>query len=87
MSYVGVGSGTEWGPDREIRRDVATSRGTASSAARHATARHATGRHRTGHGRASQTSAAYWAIVRSLENFPELATFRMAVRVQASGRA
>src|SRR5262249_722742 len=34
-----------------------------------------------------QMSAAYSAIVRSLENFPELATFRMALRAQASGTA
>src|SRR5215475_1286184 len=41
--------------------------------------------HDTGHGFTCQMSAAYSAIVRSLENFPELATFRMALRVQASG--
>jgi hypothetical protein len=32
-------------------------------------------------------SAAYSAIVRSLENVPELATFRIAMRVQASRSA
>ena len=34
--------------------------------------------YRTGHGSSFQMSAAYSAIVRSLENFPALATFRMA---------
>src|SRR5215467_10073846 len=43
--------------------------------------------HDTTHGLACQMSAAYSAIVRSLENFPELATFRMALRAQASGSA
>ena len=87
MSYVGVESGTELGAgsrDPARRRDIgrdgvfggASSDGASSD-----------GRHLMGHGRASQTSAAYWAIVRSLENFPELATFRMAVRVQSPGRA
>src|SRR5206468_3470635 len=33
----------------------------------------------TGHGFAPQMSAAYSAMVRSLENFPEAATFRMAL--------
>src|SRR6058998_3464050 len=32
--------------------------------------------HDTGHGLTCQMSAAYSAMVRSLENFPELATFR-----------
>ena len=41
----------------------------------------------TGHGFASQISAAYSAMVRSLENFPEPATFRMTLRAQASGSA
>src|SRR5690349_18384559 len=36
----------------------------------------------TGHGAASQISDAYWAIVRSLENLPEAATFRIALRDQ-----
>ena len=36
--------------------------------------------HDTGHGLTCQISAAYSAIVRSLENFPELATFRIALR-------
>jgi hypothetical protein len=36
-----------------------------------------------GHGSTFQISVAYWAMVRSLENFPELATFRMALRAQA----
>src|SRR3974390_1425906 len=39
---------------------------------------------RTGHGFTSQISAAYSAMVRSLENFPEPATLRIAVRAQAS---
>ncbi len=39
----------------------------------------------TGHGFTLQMSAAYWAIVRSLENFPEAATFRIALRAQPSG--
>src|SRR5262249_1379532 len=38
----------------------------------------------TGHGLTFQMSAAYSAIVRSLENFPEPATFKIALRVQAS---
>jgi hypothetical protein len=38
----------------------------------------------TGHAFAFQISLAYSAIVRSLENLPELATFRMALRVQVS---
>src|SRR5262249_10446189 len=41
----------------------------------------------TRQGFACQMSAAYSAIVRSLENLPELATFRMAMRAQASGSA
>jgi len=41
----------------------------------------------TGHGFACQISAAYCAMVRSLENFPEPATFRMALRAHASGSA
>ena len=40
-----------------------------------------------GHGSTFQISAAYSAIVRSLENFPELATFRIALRAHASGSA
>src|ERR1700740_1036570 len=44
-------------------------------------------RHHTGHGLTCQISAAYSAIVRSLENFPELATFRIALRAQPSGSA
>src|SRR6516165_1704224 len=43
--------------------------------------------HGTGHALTCQMSAAYSPIVRSLENFPELATFRMALRAQASGSA
>ena len=43
--------------------------------------------HATGHGFRCQMSAAYSAIVRSLENFPELATLRMAFRAQALGSA
>src|SRR5215813_6967298 len=38
----------------------------------------------TGHGFARQISAAYWAIVWSLENLPLPATLRMALRAQAS---
>ena len=41
----------------------------------------------TGHGFAFQISAAYSAMVRSLENFPELATFKIALRAQASRSA
>ena len=41
----------------------------------------------TGHGFAFQISAAYSAIVRSLENLPEPATFRIALRAQPSGSA
>src|SRR5206468_4302360 len=36
---------------------------------------------------ASQMSAAYSAMVRSLENFPDPATLRMALRAQPSGSA
>ena len=32
-----------------------------------------------------QISAAYSAMVRSLENFPEPATFKIALRAQSSG--
>src|SRR4030095_2442506 len=39
-----------------------------------------TGYWETGHAFAFQMSAAYSAIVRSLENFPEPATFRIALR-------
>src|SRR5579863_5911233 len=38
-----------------------------------------------GHGSAFQISAAYSAIVRSLENLPEAATLTIALRAQASG--
>src|SRR6476660_2472906 len=41
----------------------------------------------TGHGLASQISLAYCAIVRSLENPPEAAMFKIALRCQASGSA
>src|SRR5262249_25579859 len=41
----------------------------------------------TGHGSACQISAAYSAMVRSLENLPEQATLRIAFRAQASGSA
>ena len=41
----------------------------------------------TGHGLAFHISPAYWAMVRSLENFPEPAMLRIALRVQASGLA
>src|SRR5262245_13433969 len=41
----------------------------------------------TGHGLTCQMLAAYSLIVRSLENFPELATFRMALPAHASGSA
>src|SRR5262249_48864724 len=40
--------------------------------------------HSTGHRFTFQMSAAYSAIVRSLENFPEPATFKIAFRAQAS---
>src|SRR5208337_2995716 len=40
-----------------------------------------------GHGSAFQMSRAYSAMVRSLENFPELATFRMALRAHSPGFA
>src|SRR5271166_4096063 len=40
-----------------------------------------------GHGLTFQISAAYCAIVRSLENFPEPATFRMALRAHWSESA
>src|SRR6266536_3583134 len=40
--------------------------------------------HGTGHGLACEMSAAHSAMVRSLENLPELATVRMALRTQAS---
>ena len=43
--------------------------------------------HTTGHGLTSQISAAYSAIVRSLENLPEPAMLRMAFRVQPWGSA
>src|SRR5262249_41191110 len=41
----------------------------------------------TGQGFAPQISAAYWAMVRSLENFPEPATFKIAFRAHASSSA
>jgi hypothetical protein len=41
----------------------------------------------TEHGSAFQIFVAYSAMVRSLENFPEAATFRIALRAQASGSA
>src|SRR5712672_1896077 len=41
----------------------------------------------TGQGLTFQIAAAYSAMVRSLENFPEPATFKMALRTHASGRA
>ncbi len=41
----------------------------------------------TGHGCTFQISAAYSAIVRSLENFPELATLRIALRAHSPGSA
>jgi hypothetical protein len=40
--------------------------------------------YRTGHGFAFQISEAYSAMVRSLENFPEQATFTIALRAQPS---
>jgi ketosteroid isomerase-like protein len=40
-----------------------------------------------GHGSTFQISAAYSAIVRSLENFPEPATFKMALRAHSSESA
>jgi hypothetical protein len=41
-------------------------------------------RARLGHGVACQMSEAYWATVRSLEKYPDAATFRIAIRVHAS---
>src|SRR5512132_4587315 len=41
----------------------------------------------TGHAFAFQMSAAYSAIVRSLENFPELATFKIVLRDHDAGSA
>jgi len=41
-------------------------------------------RYGTGQGAAFQMSALYSLMVRSLENIPELATFRMAMCAQAS---
>src|ERR1700731_5286049 len=38
-----------------------------------------------GHGLTPQISLAYSAIVRSLQNFPEAATFKMALRAHSSG--
>src|SRR5262249_55701106 len=43
--------------------------------------------HDTGHGLTCQMSDAYSTIVRSLENLPEPATFRIALRAQAPGSA
>src|SRR6266851_7702783 len=43
--------------------------------------------HDTGHALTCQMSAAYSAMVRSLENLPELATFRMALRAHSSESA
>src|SRR5258705_3902743 len=43
--------------------------------------------HDTAHGLTCQMSAAYSEIVRSLETFPDPATFRMAVRAHAAGSA
>ena len=43
--------------------------------------------YRIGQGLACQISAAYSAIVRSLENCPELAMLRIALRAQPSGSA
>src|SRR5262245_52000334 len=43
--------------------------------------------HDTGHGFTCQISDAYSAIVRSLENLPEPATFRIALRAQAARSA
>ncbi len=41
--------------------------------------------HNTGHRCTFQISLAYWAMVRSLENFPEPATFKIALLAQALG--
>ena len=41
----------------------------------------------TGHGFTFQISPAYSVMVRSLENLPEPAIFRIALRAQASGSA
>src|SRR5690349_19498284 len=45
------------------------------------------GRYETGHAFAFQMSVAYSAIVRSLENFPEVATFKIALRDHSAGSA
>src|SRR6266480_3507009 len=45
------------------------------------------GHYETGHAFAFQMSAAYSAIVRSLENFPEVATFKIALRDHSAGSA
>ena len=44
-------------------------------------------RYDTGHGSTFQILAAYSEMVRSLENFPEPATFKIALRAQVSGSA
>src|SRR5436190_5036303 len=54
------------------RHDITESIAAISAAARIAA-------HSIGQGFASQISAAYWLMVRSLENLPELATFRIAL--------
>lgn len=41
----------------------------------------------TGHGSTFQMAVAYSAMVRSLENLPDAATFRITLRAQASGSA
>ena len=51
------------------------------------TAHSRAGGYTTGHDFAVQISVAYSAMVRSLENFPEAATFKMAISAQSSGLA
>src|SRR5262245_45087033 len=75
---------TQVDQDRERRR-LAGQRGNRGGFFR--VVNHGVRHHGTGHAFTCQMSAAYSAIVRSLENFPEPATFRMALRAQASGSA
>src|SRR4029077_718221 len=63
---------------------VATPSRSRFSSARKTVASFAGTRYCNGHGLAFQISAAYSAMVRSLENLPEPATFKMALRDQPS---
>src|SRR5262249_26791302 len=58
-----------------------------SAASQRRNARSRDSSYRTGHGFTPQMSAAYSLIVRSLENFPEPATFKIAFRAQPCGSA